>query len=72
MVDRTPIPEATVLFTKSGKNNKGLELNAAYGASQFYLPHGIFVDDSGYVYTTDVGSHQVIKWKISDGKEKHF
>jgi hypothetical protein len=29
----------------------------------FFLPHGIFVDDSGSLFTTDVGSHQVIKWR---------
>ena len=31
------------------------------------MPHGIFVDDDGYFYTTDVGSHQVIKWKVRNG-----
>jgi DNA-binding beta-propeller fold protein YncE len=73
LIDRTPIAEPVILFTKKSKMNNGLELQAAYGASQFYLPHGIFVDDSGYVYTTDVGSHQVIKWKISgDNLEQVF
>lgn len=44
------------------------KLKAAYGKDTFYLPHGIFVDDSDYIYTTDVGSHQVIKWKVNGGK----
>lgn len=46
---------------------------------RFYMPHSIFVDESNYYYTTDVGSHQVIKWEISEGKifffnfvTKHF
>lgn len=31
------------------------------------MPHSIFVDASNYIYTTDVGSHQVIKWEIRNG-----
>uniref|UniRef100_A0A1I7S7E0 Peptidylglycine monooxygenase n=2 Tax=Bursaphelenchus xylophilus TaxID=6326 RepID=A0A1I7S7E0_BURXY len=47
-----------------------LKLRSSYGKNQFYLPHGVFVDDSDYIYTTDVGSHQVIKWKVESGNLK--
>ena len=32
------------------------------------MPHGIYIDDENYYYTTDVGSHQVIKWQLSNGQ----
>ncbi|GMT00377.1 hypothetical protein PENTCL1PPCAC_22551, partial [Pristionchus entomophagus] len=34
----------------------------------FYLPHGILVDTDNSIYTTDVGSHTVAKWKGSLSK----
>ncbi|KAI6178356.1 putative peptidyl-glycine alpha-amidating monooxygenase T19B4.1 [Aphelenchoides besseyi] len=63
---REPIEEPVLLFTTQSR--EGLKLAAAYGQSQFYLPHGVFIDDSSYIYTTDVGSHQVIKWRLRSGK----
>ncbi|KAI6203041.1 putative peptidyl-glycine alpha-amidating monooxygenase T19B4.1 [Aphelenchoides besseyi] len=55
-------------FLFTSQSREGLKLAAAYGQSQFYLPHGVFIDDSSYIYTTDVGSHQVIKWRLRSGK----
>ncbi|VDM43283.1 unnamed protein product [Toxocara canis] len=66
--DRSSIPEATVLLAKLDPSGKSLTLLAKYGKNQFYLPHGIFVDTNNDYFTTDVGSHQVIKWRLSNGK----
>uniref|UniRef100_A0A1I8AP06 Peptidylglycine monooxygenase n=1 Tax=Steinernema glaseri TaxID=37863 RepID=A0A1I8AP06_9BILA len=66
LTDRAPISRSTILVAKPGE--KGLTLVAEYGSSMFYLPHGIFVDGSDNYYTTDVGSHQVKKLKIQNGK----
>ena len=43
--DRTPIAEPTLLYTKPRKDE--LELTGAYGAGEFFLPHGVFIDNSG-------------------------
>uniref|UniRef100_A0A914PSQ3 peptidylamidoglycolate lyase n=1 Tax=Panagrolaimus davidi TaxID=227884 RepID=A0A914PSQ3_9BILA len=32
------------------------------------MPHGLFIDEENNYYTTDVGTHQVIKWKYSNGQ----
>ena len=63
MVDRSPISEPTIVLAKVRDNE--LIFEKSFGVDLFYMPHGIFVDESNYYYTTDVGSHQVIKWKLS-------
>ena len=35
---------------------------------RFYMPHGFAIDQENFYYTTDVGSLQVTKWEISNGK----
>ncbi|KAI1731404.1 NHL repeat domain-containing protein [Ditylenchus destructor] len=65
--DKTPIDTSTVLVGIRDHDGT-LKLQAKYGKSLFYMPHSIFVDDSNYYYTTDVGSHQVIKWEIRKGE----
>ncbi|KAH7728406.1 Protein PAMN-1 [Aphelenchoides avenae] len=62
LADKSPIDAPTVLVAEDTPS--GLKLVGKYGKSKFYLPHGILVDASNYYYTTDVGSHQVIKWKV--------
>ncbi|TKR63370.1 hypothetical protein L596_027210 [Steinernema carpocapsae] len=66
LTDKAPISKPVVLVAKP--TEKGLTPVAEYGSSQFYLPHGIFVDGSDNYYTTDVGSHQVRKLKLENGK----
>ncbi|KAF7640047.1 hypothetical protein Mgra_00000490 [Meloidogyne graminicola] len=63
--DKTPIDAPVILVIDT--DNEKPQLLAKYGQKRFYLPHGIFVDINGFVYTTDVGSHQVIKWHIKNG-----
>ncbi|VDK48630.1 unnamed protein product [Anisakis simplex] len=71
--DRSPITEDTILLVKPDESGESLTLVASYGANEFYLPHGIFVDTNNDYFTTDVGSHQVIKWRLSNGKlQKQF
>ncbi|CAI2320300.1 unnamed protein product [Caenorhabditis sp. 36 PRJEB53466] len=67
LLDKTPIKEPTILVVSFRGNESRLERRL--GAGQFYLPHGIYVDVDGFVYTTDVGSHTVAKWTIDDGGE---
>uniref|UniRef100_A0A9J2PRR0 Peptidylglycine monooxygenase n=1 Tax=Ascaris lumbricoides TaxID=6252 RepID=A0A9J2PRR0_ASCLU len=66
--DRTTIPQETILLAKPDPSGKSLILVAKYGQNEFYMPHGIFVDTNNDYFTTDVGSHQVIKWRLSNGK----
>jgi len=54
---RTPIPSNTLVWVdrKTGKVKK------QGGGNLFYLPHGITIDKKGYIWITDVGSHQMYK-----------
>uniref|UniRef100_A0A915P101 Peptidylglycine monooxygenase n=1 Tax=Meloidogyne floridensis TaxID=298350 RepID=A0A915P101_9BILA len=67
--DKTPINDPVILIIDVEDNEKP-KLLAKYGEKRFYLPHGIFVDHNAFIYTTDVGSHQVIKWRINNGEFK--
>uniref|UniRef100_A0A915LS27 Peptidylglycine monooxygenase n=1 Tax=Meloidogyne javanica TaxID=6303 RepID=A0A915LS27_MELJA len=67
--DKTPINDPVILIIDVEDTGKP-KLLAKYGEKRFYLPHGIFVDHNAFIYTTDVGSHQVIKWKINNGEFK--
>uniref|UniRef100_A0A0K0E1E1 Peptidylglycine monooxygenase n=1 Tax=Strongyloides stercoralis TaxID=6248 RepID=A0A0K0E1E1_STRER len=65
--NQRPIPEPTILILSTSES--GFSLVHALGEDMFYMPHGIFIDESNYIYVTDVGSHQVHKMKInSNGK----
>ncbi|CAI4227633.1 unnamed protein product [Auanema sp. JU1783] len=65
LLDKTPIRDNVILVLDvSGREPKIVH---ALGKDKFYLPHGIYCDDDGYVYTTDVGSHTVAKWKFTGG-----
>ncbi|KAK0429082.1 hypothetical protein QR680_011179 [Steinernema hermaphroditum] len=64
--DKNPIARPTILVAKP--DEKSLTMVAEYGSSMFYMPHGIFVDGSDNYYITDVGSHQVKKLKVQNGK----
>lgn len=57
------------MISYSGNQTK---LERKLGGGQFYLPHGIYVDKDGFVYTTDVGSHTVAKWKIEGNELKNI
>ncbi|VDL72877.1 unnamed protein product [Nippostrongylus brasiliensis] len=60
--DKTPINEDVILIVDfSGKQPRILR---KLGRNKFYLPHGIYMDRDGFLYTTDVGSHTVAKWRI--------
>jgi len=63
LVDKTPISEPTIVLARI--KDTELIFEKAFGVGLFYMPHGIFVDESNNYYTTDVGSHQVIKWEFS-------
>ncbi|VDN01888.1 unnamed protein product [Thelazia callipaeda] len=65
--DKTPIMEDAILVTYSNKPNATFLLRHKYGSGNFYIPHSIAVDAENNYYTTDVGSHQVIKWAVSEG-----
>jgi hypothetical protein len=66
LTDKSPIPEATLIIGK--ENGDELEFVEAFGNDLFYMPHGLFIDEENNYYTTDVGTHQVIKWKYSNGQ----
>uniref|UniRef100_A0AC35G258 Peptidylglycine monooxygenase n=1 Tax=Panagrolaimus sp. PS1159 TaxID=55785 RepID=A0AC35G258_9BILA len=66
LTDKSPIPEATLIIGK--ENGDKLEFVEAFGNDLFYMPHGLFIDEENNYYTTDVGTHQVIKWKYSNGQ----
>ncbi|MEY4938717.1 MAG: hypothetical protein RIQ93_452 [Verrucomicrobiota bacterium] len=53
-----PIREAAV-WRVHGKTGRVL---ARWGANTFLLPHGLFVDEKGHVWLTDVGRHQVFEY----------
>ncbi|MFH4975419.1 hypothetical protein AB6A40_002128 [Gnathostoma spinigerum] len=65
IVNEQPIPDHVIFVVKSDGNK--FSLIAKYGAKQFFMPHGIYVDENNDIYTTDVGSHQVIKWTVASG-----
>jgi hypothetical protein len=66
LVDKSPVSESAIIIGK--ENGDNLEFIEAFGNDLFYMPHGIFIDEDNNYYTTDVGSHQVIKWKYSNGQ----
>ncbi|PAV70081.1 hypothetical protein WR25_21653 isoform B [Diploscapter pachys] len=63
LLNKKKIPEDVILIVKfDGNNTKVIK---KLGADTFYMPHGVYMDKEGSLYTTDVGSHTVAKWKIS-------
>uniref|UniRef100_A0A914YWB6 peptidylamidoglycolate lyase n=1 Tax=Panagrolaimus superbus TaxID=310955 RepID=A0A914YWB6_9BILA len=66
LTDKSPVSEPAIIIAK--ENGDNLEFVEAIGNDLFYMPHGIFIDEDNYYYTTDVGTHQVIKWKYSNGQ----
>ncbi|EPB67820.1 NHL repeat protein [Ancylostoma ceylanicum] len=66
LMDKNPIKDDVILIVSITGNEtrilKKLGRNKNY---RFYLPHGIFMDKEGFLYTTDVGAHTVAKWRIS-------
>ncbi|CAJ0571481.1 unnamed protein product, partial [Mesorhabditis spiculigera] len=64
--DKAPIAAPVLLVTRFEGDTPILV--KALGAGQFHLPHGVFVDIDGYMYTTDVGCHTVAKWKLNGDK----
>uniref|UniRef100_A0A915Q3W7 Peptidylglycine monooxygenase n=1 Tax=Setaria digitata TaxID=48799 RepID=A0A915Q3W7_9BILA len=65
--DQRPIAEDVILITYASEPNGTLSLLDKYGHKKFYMPHGLAIDQQNDYYTTDVGSHQVIKWTLSQG-----
>lgn len=70
LLDKKPIADPVILVISYSGNQTKLERKL--GGGQFYLPHGIYVDKDGFVYTTDVGSHTVAKWKIEGNELKNI
>uniref|UniRef100_A0A0K0FFE0 Peptidylglycine monooxygenase n=1 Tax=Strongyloides venezuelensis TaxID=75913 RepID=A0A0K0FFE0_STRVS len=68
LIDKTPIPESTIYVFSTLTND--FKVLRALGKNMFYMPHGIFIDESNYFYVTDVGSHQVHKMKIENNELK--
>ncbi|XGW21085.1 hypothetical protein V3C99_004221 [Haemonchus contortus] len=66
LLDKTPINDDVILIVSFNGNKT--RLVKKLGRNKFYLPHGIYMDKDGFLYTTDVGSHTVAKWKI-DGND---
>ncbi|KAJ1373758.1 hypothetical protein KIN20_036260 [Parelaphostrongylus tenuis] len=64
LVDKTPIKEDVILIASIEGNQT--RIVKKLGKNKFYLPHGIHVDKHGFLYTTDLGSHTVAKWKINE------
>ncbi|KAL6729380.1 hypothetical protein Aduo_000438 [Ancylostoma duodenale] len=63
LMDKNPIKEDVILIVSiTGNETRILK---KLGRNKFYLPHGIYMDKEGYLYTTDVGAHTVAKWRIS-------
>jgi len=64
LVERTPIPNATVctLDPETG------EAKNSWGSGMFHVPHGITVDLAGNTYVTDVGLHQVMRFPANANK----
>ena len=65
----TPFPKEAihgqtiaVFDAKTGK------LLSTLGTQTFIMPHGLSVDNNGYLWLTDVGSHQVLKIDPQSGK----
>uniref|UniRef100_A0A0R3RRY3 Peptidylglycine monooxygenase n=1 Tax=Elaeophora elaphi TaxID=1147741 RepID=A0A0R3RRY3_9BILA len=70
--EKRPIMEDVILVTYSNEPNGTLSLRDKYGHAKFYMPHGLTVDQQNDYYTTDVGSHQVIKWSLSHGYVRSY
>ncbi|CAJ0593262.1 unnamed protein product [Cylicocyclus nassatus] len=64
LVDQTPIKNDVILIVALEGNE--LHLVKKLGRGKFYLPHGIHIDNEGFLYTADAGSHTVAKWKIEN------
>ncbi|KAK6051712.1 NHL repeat protein [Cooperia oncophora] len=62
-MDKTPIRDDVILIVSFNGNQT--RIVKKLGKNRFYLPHGIHVGKDGFIYTTDVGSHTVAKWKIA-------
>jgi len=54
---RTPIPTKTLVWV----DNETGKVTKKAGENLFYLPHGITIDGKGFIWITDVGSHQMYK-----------
>ncbi|KAK6727683.1 hypothetical protein RB195_005396 [Necator americanus] len=63
LMNKEPINEDVILIVSITGNET--RIVKKLGKNKFYLPHGIYMDNEGYLYTTDVGSHTVAKWKLS-------
>uniref|UniRef100_A0A1I7WFW6 peptidylamidoglycolate lyase n=1 Tax=Heterorhabditis bacteriophora TaxID=37862 RepID=A0A1I7WFW6_HETBA len=63
LLNKTPIDDDVIVFIKS--NNNQSHIVRKLGKNKFYVPHGIYMDSDGFLYTTDVGSHTVAKWKLN-------
>uniref|UniRef100_A0A8R1HNP1 Peptidylglycine monooxygenase n=1 Tax=Caenorhabditis japonica TaxID=281687 RepID=A0A8R1HNP1_CAEJA len=69
LLDKSPIKEPVILVISYHGNQTKVEQKL--GGGKFYLPHGIYVDKDGFIYTTDVGSHTVAKWRLDGGELKN-
>ncbi|KHJ75114.1 NHL repeat protein, partial [Oesophagostomum dentatum] len=61
--NRDPINDDVILIVSVAGNET--RLVNKLGKNKFYMPHGIYMDKQGFLYTTDVGSHTVAKWRIN-------
>lgn len=67
-LDKTPIKGSTVWILKIENQGKQMNILAKYGRNQFYLPHGIHINNKNEYFTTDVGAQLVTKWKFAKNK----
>ncbi|XP_041984637.1 peptidyl-alpha-hydroxyglycine alpha-amidating lyase 2-like [Aricia agestis] len=63
-IDKGPIIEDTILVLDP---HTGSVLHS-WGAYQFYMPHGLFIDHHDNVWVTDVAKHQVFKFTPNNHK----
>ncbi|PAV84681.1 hypothetical protein WR25_02239 isoform B [Diploscapter pachys] len=62
LTNKTTISEAVILEINFNAHTP--KITKRLGENKFYLPHGIYMDSEGYIYTTDIGSHTIAKWSV--------
>lgn len=62
--EKKVIAEDTILTLDADKG----KVKSGFGSGLFYMPHGLKIDHEGNTWVTDVGMHQVFKFKKGETK----